>query len=257
MVFLAERKLGRAKRELLAAKKLGADVEHTLAKIAALMTPAGMVYVEAGPFIMGNDAVAEEAPARTMRLEAFYIDESPVTNSQYRKFIKKTKYPPPKHWERGRYPKGKGDHPVVNLSWHDANAFATWQAKRLPTEAEWEKAGRGTKGKKWPWGNKFRKDRCNTIEAGIKGTCPVGMYIGGKSPCGCYDMAGNVMEWTADWYRPYPESGKADGGEEKYRVVRGGSWLEDNDRARCSARTRALPDSVSMDRGFRCVRSAD
>jgi len=148
-----------------------------------------MVLVPAGEFYFGPDRVK-------LTLPDFYIDRYPVTNAEYKKFVEATGAPEPTHWRRGTWPEGKADHPVVNVTWEQAAAYAEWAGKRLPTEEEWEKAARGTDGREWPWGSTFDPSRCNTNESGIWDTTPVGKYSpAGDSPYGAADMAGNVWEW--------------------------------------------------------------
>jgi len=166
-----------------------------------------MILIPAGTFIMGRDAGSEDAnydesPQREIYLDAFYIDERPLTNAEYKKFIDDTGYQVPYlgypwsqkyDWHNGMYPGGMGDHPVVLVSWYDAVAYCQWAGKRLPTEAEWEKAARGTDGRLWPWGDEWdpKKAAC----CGVGDIQPAGKYKEGKSPYGCLDMAGNVWEW--------------------------------------------------------------
>jgi formylglycine-generating enzyme required for sulfatase activity len=232
-----------------------------------------MVYVIGGEFQMGGDEGADnEAPAHSIRVEPFYIDRYPVTNEEYKRFIDATGHPVPCYsaewaeprdynWdpEKRTPPEGKEKHPVVLVSWEDARAYAAWAGKRLPTEAEWERAARGTDGRRWPWGNEFIENLCNTKETNINSTSPVGHYSPeGDSPEGCGDMVGNVWEWTSSLFRPYPydandgrESQEADG----WRVLRGGSWRNDLDRARCTARLDG--DFLFFNNvGFRCAASA-
>ncbi len=205
---------------------------------------------------------AAETPQHEVYVEEFYIDKYEVTNAQYKEFIEAKGRAMPRHWENGTYPEGKGDHPVVYVSWEDADAYCRWVGKRLPTEIEWEKAARGTDARIWPWGNTFDVTKCNVESWEGSDSKPVGSYPDGVSPYGVYDMAGNVWEWTDSWYDAYPgsdytttEFGK------KLRVLRGGSWYHYDSLgpigARCASRDRAVPQSVSYVTGFRCAIGAD
>ena len=147
----------------------------------------------------------------------------------------------PEYWEDEQW--NRSDHPVVGVCWYEAEAYAKWAGKRLPTEEEWEKAARGTGGRSYPWGDAFDQEKCNTSESNVNGTTPVTKYVNGLSPYGCYDMAGNVWEWTASLYKEK----RAD------RVIRGGSWLSEPDNARSANRVRYLPTDRLNDVGFRCV----
>jgi len=204
---------------------------------------------------MGSDTGKEdESPQQEVILDAYNIDIYPVTNAEYKKFVDATGHKPPRNWKNGTYPEGKADHPVVWVTWYDAQAYAEWVGKRLPTEAEWEKAARGTDGRIYPWGNEFDKNKCNSREAGIKDTVPVGSYPDNASPFGVYDMAGNVWEWTADWYDAYRGSlYEFNRFGEKYKVLRGGSWYDGADFVRCSARNSADPNFSFSTIGFRCA----
>ena len=232
--------------------------------------PEGMVYVPAGEFTMGSDKkdleaalkgtrgkvvwFKDEMPRKKVFLKAFFIDAHEVTNAEYKKFK-------PDHV----YPTGRDNHPVVNVTWNDANAYAKWAGKRLPTEEEWEKAARGTDGRIYPWGNSFGKNLANTSESGLGGRAKVGQYKveqsgenqpagtteagafpGGKSPYGAYDMAGNAWEWTDSWY----DKGRM------LRVLRGGSWLAPAVSARAAARLGDAPGEIDNDYGFRCAKDA-
>lgn len=229
-----------------------------------------MVYIPSGEFLMGSDeGLDNEAPAHTVRLEAFYIDRYPVTNEEYKRFVDATGHPVPCYdvdwvdaseynWdpETRTPPVGKEKHPVVLVSWEDALAYAAWAGKRLPTEAEWERAARSTDGRRWPWGNDFVEGRCNSKEGEAGGTVPVDQHSPeSDSPDGVGDTVGNVWEWTSSLFRPYPYD--ADDGRESqeasgWRVLRGGSWVNDLDRARCTARLDG--DFLFYNNvGFRCA----
>jgi formylglycine-generating enzyme required for sulfatase activity len=194
-----------------------------------------MVHVPAGEYLAG--------PARnSVHTEAFYIDRYPVTNEDYRAFVEATGHDAPAHWRRGAWPEGKADHPVVQVNWESAQAYAQWAGKRLPSESEWEKAARGTDGREWPWGNTFSSSNCNTSESGILDTTPVGAYSPqGDSPYGAGDMAGNVWEWIGGKYSPLR------------MPLRGGNWLDDAGQARTYARREHTPRRKNDFIGFRCV----
>jgi formylglycine-generating enzyme required for sulfatase activity len=141
--------------------------------------------------------------------------------------------------------KGYDRHPVIYVTWYGAGAYAKWADKKLPSEKEWEKAARGINGRVYPWGNEFDVTRCNTSESGNEGTTHVDKYPEGTSPYGCYDMAGNVWEWTDSWH----------GEKKEEKVLRGGSWNLYKDYARCANRFRFVPIYRDLYIGFRCVRN--
>jgi len=188
----------------------------------------------------------------------YWIDKYPMTNEKYRVFIEARGYENqrywsddgwtwrvannitgPAHWKDVKW--NKADHPVVGVSYYEAEAYATWAGKRLPTEQEWQKAARGEDGRRYPWGEGFDKTRCNSSESGIGLTTPVTQYPNEVSPYRCYDMAGNVWEWCSSWY---DESGGL-------RVVRGGCWNIDRVYMRASARDRGLAFNRDYLLGFR------
>lgn len=235
-----------------------------------------MVFIPAGTFVMGSERGREdEKPVREVYLGAFYIDRYEVTNSEYVEFLNAVKdhlvrcdghlcidtkdENPGSHilYQAGKYTVEAGyeDHPVVHVSWYGAKAYCEHRGKRLPTEAEWEKAARGTDGRTYPWGDEFDASRANT-DYRIGDTTPVGSYPKGVSPYGAYDMAGNVWEWVADWYQPYPGNDyRSDFFGQKYKVVRGGSWNHPWYDARCSCRDIAHPARRILVVGFRCART--
>jgi len=238
-----------------------------------------MVPVPAGRFLMGSNpqldewASDDEQPQHAVYLSSYYIAETEITNAQYKAFVRLTGYESPEYWIDGTPPPGKEEHPVVSVSWDDAVAYASWLSGvtgrdyRLPTEAEWEKASRGEKGFVFPWGNEWDPQRLNNYEVSGDtvrgtGTTPVDEYSPeGDSPFGVVDMAGNVWEWTSDWYseeeyyrhldplsNSYPYIEDADTGDsivkDPYgppgtsKVLRGGSSISDRGIARCADRGR-------------------
>jgi len=200
--------------------------------------PSDMILIPAGDFLMGDQK-------QSVHVDAFYIDKVPVTNAEYAKFVEATGRAPPPNWEErgGTYPPDRANHPVVFVNWFDAQDYAAWAGKRLLTEAEWEKAARGTDGRVYPWGDWFDKVMCNASEAGIGGTTPVGKYSPfGDSPYKVCDMAGNVWEWTATDWAPGSSS----------KVQRGGSFANRGSYARCAYRYLGVPEPRNPNVGFRC-----
>jgi iron(II)-dependent oxidoreductase len=219
-----------------------------------------MVLVPPGWFVMGDDKGKPfERPAHKVYLDAFYIDIYEVTNHQYRRFIEKTGHAAPPHWEGRRFPPGRDFHPVVNVRWEDAQSYARWAGKRLPTEAEWEKACRGPESRRFAYGDVFDRRITNNMDSGICDTAPVDIFPSGVSPYGCFNMTGNVWEWVSDWF----STGYYKGGQRNpkgppqgtLRVGKGGSWTTDAFSCRAAFRCRSLPGSRWGYTGFRCARS--
>ena len=259
-------------------KTLGWPPERLIALGFVAKVSRGVEYLDpplcdspAGDFLMGSaakhdrDSSPDERPQHKVQLRAYQIGLYPVTVAEYTCVVR-SGYLPPDSWqmllEQGL------DHPMSHLSWEAAHAYATWLATitgavwRLPTEAEWEKASRWDAQRKrartYPWGDDFDPGKTNTSEGGRDRATPVGSYPTGASPCGALDMAGNVREWTASWYRPYPY--RADDGREDHlgsgeRALRGGSWFSAAHVARCAFRSRHRPDASLRDAGFRLVRA--
>ncbi len=228
-----------------------------------VITPP-LCAVPAGPFLMGSDprrdseARSNEQPQHSVTLAPYQIGTYPVTVAEYACYVRAT----------GKQPSGwqdqlaKLDHPVVNVSWHDALAYTRWLAQvtsqpwRLPTEAEWEKAARGTDGRIYPWGNQWDKTHANTRDGGPYTTTPVGSYPSGASPYGAQDMAGNVWEWCSSLYKeqyPYDPAASEDNGRDRtsVRVLRGGSWDLNPEFARAAFRLSGRPDLFISIGGFR------
>ncbi len=250
-----------------------------VARWATSRVSRDMVRIPGGAFAMGTDETdpegraqefgilkpwfEDEHPAHWVGLGAFDLDRYEVTNAAYAAFLGDTGYSPPPQWPQGQLPRGLEAHPVVNVSWEEAAAYCRWAGKRLPTEAEWERAARGPKGWRYPWGNTFEPTRANV--GGVQsGTTPVGHYPQGQSPEGVHDLIGNVWEWTADWYAPY--SGKA--ALYDLKVLRGSSFstvghypseiasLIIAHNARASFRRFFDPFLRADNVGFRCAKSA-
>jgi formylglycine-generating enzyme required for sulfatase activity len=261
-----------------------------------------MVFVSEGEFQMGSVADANnpvnsnEMPQHTVFLSAFWLDQTEVTNAMFTLFVTETGYQteaekenqsivfdpvtetwnsvPGANWQHPRGPdsdlSGLETHPVVQVSWNDANAYCAWAGRRLPTEAEWEKAARDNDGRIFPWGNdpvagnllNMADVTLNTsfidanINDGFQFTAPVGSYPDGASPYDALDLAGNVWEWVNDWYdagyyaiSPAENPGGPDTGAEK--VLRGGAW--DNTGSGSAARNYVTPTARNMNVGFRCA----
>ncbi|MBI5410626.1 MAG: formylglycine-generating enzyme family protein [Nitrospirae bacterium] len=225
-----------------------------------------MALVPAGEFLMGsNDGESDAQPAHPVSLDAFWLDRYEVTTARYAEFLKVSQRDQPAEWDKVLPSHGK--KPVIGVNWEDAEAYCTWAGKRLPTEAEWEKAARGTEGRKYPWGDAVPTDRLANYGKRAQGNVyhevlkPVGSYEAGKSPEGVYDLAGNVWEWVADWYDSnyYAKSparnpkGPADGSG---RVLRGGSWGNEPSDVRSAGRLWTRPMYRYAIYGFRCAQDA-
>ncbi len=236
--------------------------------------PDEMVPIPGGAFMMGSrgdegrvgfEIGVDEMPQHEVLIRSFSIDRFEVTNEQYRAFVEATGRPTPADpkdpdyyaWMDGRPPVGQEDHPVCYVNWHEADAYCRWAGKRLPTEAEWERAARGDDGRTWPWGGRFDPERCNAAESGFGWSTPVGSFPEGAGPYGVMDLCGNVAEWTASWYAPYPGSTLKRGAfGEKMRVARGGAWvLTAEPWSRATNRNLAQPpDLRHRSLGFRCAK---
>lgn len=222
-----------------------------------------------------------EQPQHTITLANYYMSKYPVTVGEYRVFVRAGGYQCYWYWTEAGWawresvgrvqPEFWGDEkwagddrlPVVGVSWYEVRAYCRWLSAetgghyRLPTEAEWEKAARGTDGRMYPWGDEFDPSRCNTRASRLNRTVSVGQHSpGGESPYGCAEMGGNASEWTLSQYRTYPYDGSDGRNEEEgeaERVIRGGSWYKPMLRARTAARGMNAPFFADNDVGFRCV----
>lgn len=231
--------------------------------------PEGMVYVPAGEFTMGtNNADGSEfnqrdnvplnsndaRPEHKATTGAFFIDVTEVTDAQYQKYCQATGALVPSYWQDGKIPDGQADFPVHHVNLYEAMAYAKWVGKRLPTEAEWEKAARGTDGRRFPWGNDFDGGK---VANGGDGPQAVAQHAGGASPYGALDMSGNVNEWTTSWFDGYANSPtkQPDFGT-RLKVVRGGAWWSGESLGQTWYREVARPQTRITMIGFRCVRDA-
>lgn len=245
-----------------------------------------------------RESLEREVPRHRVYLDAFYIDKYEVTKARFQQFVQATNHRTQAErdgwgwvytgqkdeqmtgasWRTPRGPgqesAGQEQHPVVQVSWEDAKAYCTWAGKRLPTEAEWEKAARGAEGRIYPWGNQFDGtllNACDThceyegkddaVDDGYRYTAPVGSYEGGKSPYGVYDMAGNVWEWVADWfdkdyYKHSPARNPRGPNAGDQAVLRGGGWYGNALRVRASFRSKFAPETRHDNIGFRCAKSS-
>ncbi|HKV42963.1 MAG TPA: bifunctional serine/threonine-protein kinase/formylglycine-generating enzyme family protein, partial [Blastocatellia bacterium] len=232
--------------------------------VVAPPVPVGMTLIKGATFTMGtNDPINPPpktsdpnakyfwGPAHQVKVNDFYLDLYEVTNVDYARFVRQTGRKPPPQWRGGEYPPGESKLPVTSVSWFDATAYAQWARKRLPTEAEWEYAARGTDGRKYPWGNEWSKQLSNSGEEQRGRPVAVGSYPGGVSPSGIYDMAGNVAEWVADEANQYPGSkAKPQPG---LHVYRGGSFSFPKEQLITYARWVEFPTATLQYVGFRCA----
>ncbi len=230
------------------------------AKAPSKTDPGEMVLVPAGEFILGYDKEAASAPEQKMFLPAYYIDKYEVTMAQYMKFVVESGYMAQGKWRELWAPE-KADFPVTLITWKDAVEYAKWAGKRLPTEFEWEKAARGEKGFRYPWGNEWEAGRANTYEAGLRDLAAVGSYQGDVSPYGAMDMLGNAIEWTASNYQGYKGTkAKAKEFGDNFRVLRGCDYVHyggprQGAQFHLAYRAYYLPDA-HFNFSFRCAKDA-
>jgi sulfatase modifying factor 1 len=215
---------------------------------------AAMVRVAAGPFLMGGVKNENEKPRRSVTLPDYYIDRTEVSFGRYLHFCKETgRQPPVSILLMKTVPESVLMLPAENVTWDDADAYCKWAGKRLPGEAEWEKACAGPSGREFAWGNGWNGSVCtNRTNSGDHATA-VGSRPGCISPYGAMDMSGNVWEWTADWYKAYPGSKLKFDMTGTERVVKGGSFFYSIYLLRCADRYHLPPDDISDQNGFRCV----
>ena len=226
-----------------------------------------MVKIRGGEFAMGSNEHSDE-PLHKVVLDSFMIDKYETSNARFKEFMKATGHPAPAYWDDPRL--NKPNQPVVGVSWKDAEAFCKWEGKRLPTEAEWERAAKGPSGDNhYPWGHSLDPKKANYGQ-NVGHTEPVDSYPEGVSGFGVYNMAGNVFEWVADWYEPKyykdspalnpqgPDRGYNFANQGPVKVLRGGSWLAPETSLHTSHRFWNQPDnnSYGVGLGFRCAKSA-
>lgn len=225
-----------------------------------------MVEIPAGEFMMGSDgtqALEDERPSHRVWLDAFSIDLHEVTTAQYAAFLSVQNRAAPWQWESVDLVQ-HGDRPVIGVDWRDAEAFCTWKGKRLPTEAEWEKAARGTDARLYPWGNQAPTGDLANFALGARFSYnqvlfPVRSHEPGKSPYGLYHMAGNAYEWVQDWYGTNyydssPDRNPPGPSQGQFKVLRGGSWSDLPKYLLTYGRFRLSPETKNSYTGFRCAK---
>jgi formylglycine-generating enzyme required for sulfatase activity len=226
---------------------------------------APMVLVSAGPFPMGREgANPDEQPIHRVLLNAFFIDAYEVTVAEYAKFLENEEPDPPLLWKEAQQDENR-QKPVLGVDWYDAAAYCRWAGKRLPTEAEWEKAARGTDSRMYPWGNEpptsVHGNFGNESAKGYTAAAKVGSFEKGKSPYGIFDLAGNVWEWVADrydehYYQHSPQHNPQGPATGPLRVLRGGAWNSALTIIASANRNANVPSDRRSDVGFRCAKDA-
>jgi len=267
-VYIQQPMIGEQRGAIRVASNAGSEDIPVRVRVQLSCRPE-MVFVPAGEFLRGSpedDPLAEpcEMPQQEIFLSDYWIGRYPVTNEEYAVFLLASGRRPPSHWQDEEPPKGWEQHPVVGVSWWDAHAYCQWlsdvtdRVYRLPTEAQWEKAARGTDGRRYPWGAHWRRGRCNSAELGKGTTTEVGAFSPpGDSPYRCADAAGNILEWVSDFFHadyyerssvtkdPYgPASGAV-------KTLRGGSWSSDQRGVRCTSRYNGNQKTAGPEAGFR------
>ncbi len=259
-----------------------AEGKRLAAERAKLPAFDEMVLIPAGPFLMGSDkktdrnAYPAELPQRTVHLDAYEIDTYEVTTVQFLRFVLAQDRKPLLDWryDGGNFQESMASHPVMHVSWFDADAYCRWAGKRLPTEAEWEKAARGTDGRLYPWGNQMAGlTRANYGRSGLSGPVrdrperlllyppiiSVNKYENAVSPYGVFQMSGNVAEWVADWfekdyYKTAPDRNPKGPDKGTQRAFRGGGWIDSTPSVRAAQRNGTDPNTKMNWLGFRCAR---
>ena len=265
-------------RGLLAAEpQAGQNGQHTGVETIKGQDGAPMILISGGPFTMGsNDGLPSERPEHSVTLDSYYIDQYEVSMQLYGAFLLAAKHDAPSTWD-DEAATTVGDRPAVGMGWTDAAAYCAWAGKRLPTEAEWEKAARGTDGRRYPWGHmqpfvdiaNYNRGvwvseavKLVGVAGGVEGmSVRHGLKDGGKSPYGLHHMAGNAAEWVSDWYdREYyaksPDTNPTGPPTGEKKVLRGGSWADLPVALRVSARMSAEQDFQDRTIGFRCAKDA-
>jgi len=251
-VWAPRSKIATEGRELSSGGRQVKEVNNVpLGRPGPVTPPRGMIRISAGDFLVGRAAAKANIPYD------FYLDEVPVTNKEFYEFMKQTgfmlNHP---SWQFTKFirhvttgARRSPNHPITMVTWYDAQAFAAWAGKRLPTALEWERAARGRNGRLYPWGNDFEQSRCNSAESNLGRTTPVRLYENGRSEDGCVDMAGNVFEWVDDW-AAIPRMSTAPNSEKVNRGASYARWAEDL----VSWYTESDPPDLRMsDVGFRCA----
>jgi len=226
----------------------------------SVVVQAELVLIPGGEFVMGKDGEGDHSPAHKVYIDSFYMDKYEVTNAQYLKFCEETGRQLPEFWGSKEFHNGPDfpNHSVVGISWRDAEAYAEWAGKRLPTEAEWEYAARGgLTGMNYPNGDELDSTLANYSLAGVDATAAVGNYP--PNGYGLHDMAGNVWEWVADYYdedyyKTSPSKNPAGPEDRRFKVIRGGSWHSGPGCNKVYYRNALPPNWVDFAVGFRCVK---
>ena len=232
------------------------ELRHATVVLPPALGSVELLLIHRGEFNMGG------WQHHRVFLRDFYIGKYPITNAQYKRYTEATGQESPAHWSGRVIPGRKDSHPVVHVSWDDAQGYGRWLAReigelfRLPTEAEWEKAAQGSQRRTYPWGDEFDQSVCNSVASGVGDTSPVGSYSpGGDSPYGVADMAGNVWEWTNSLFMPYPydsTDGRESADAEGERVLRGGCFSSQREEVACAYRhVHNEPTARGKEMGFR------
>ena len=254
----------RALYQLLQEKIQQRHTQNYAKTVSAQHQNWSMALVPAGEFTMGSTTGnADEQPVHKVYVEAFFMDLHQLSVAQYARFLEDTHHDAPPDWPTMNRPQHQ-NRPVANVDWADADAYCKWAGKRLPTEAEWEKAARGTDGRTYPWGNEpptqLHATSGKEVWSSHTAVTSVGSLEGGKSPYGIYDMAGNVWEWVSDWYdqdyyRNSPQQNPTGPSTGWTKVVRGGSWGSNHDGLRSAERETHVPSFRGFGTGFRCAKT--